>query len=397
MAKAESITLLNEILEQPDVLAGLNSRLTKQFNKLPLPQKKHHYIIAVAEGSSRHAIKIAAPFIEEWTGLPLYVHNPQEIEQKIKIAQQHKAANLLNDCLSLYKNAFFITVSQSGETKSLLDVFNKLNTEVNGKFTGTLFTNKKNSSLESLLSNSVVLGVGEEHSIAATKTLTASVFTLLAWGLHLAEKLETLSKNAITNLKKILKKIPDSLIPLTQKAFLKNVEPFCQTLTTVNHFILLSRGPLQLVLQEAGLKLIETSSNIAYTDNTESFKHGPKVMLSGVRGVHPNTIYLIPRDEQLANLVFQDMESHFSNKGNRLAYKTNRLFIITFENNPAIPQELQNKLKLKDKHILTLSKADSLGASLFMSLFAFQLISYYVAKAKGEEPNNPNLSKAVTE
>ncbi len=394
--KQQAITLLDEILEQPDVLTGLNQRLTRQLNRSNLPQAKHQYLIAVAEGSSRHALKIAAPFIEEWTGLPLYIHNPQDIEQKINIARQHKAANLLEDCLTLYKKAFFIVVSQSGETRSLINVFEQINTEFKGKFSGILFTNKKNSTLGEVLENEIHLNVGDEYSIAATKTLTASVFALLRWGLHLAEDRQSLTPEAIKTIRGILKHIPSNLEPLSKKSFLKAVNQFSQTLIKVNHFILLSRGPLQLILPEAGLKLIETSSNIVYTDNTESFKHGPKVMLSGVRDVHPNTLYFIPRDDDLAEAVFKDMETHFVTEG-KLAYKTNRLFVVTFKNSPNVPEDLKKQLKIKDEQILTLTEADSLVESLFMGLMVFQLISNYLAQAKGDSPDNPNLSKAVTE
>jgi len=396
MGKAQSITLLDEILEQPAAFETLAHQLPKQLGRLVAPEKKHRRVIAIAEGSSHHAIAIAAPFIELWTGLPVTLYNPQDLEQKIIIAYQNKADNL-KDCLNIYRDAFFLFISQSGETRSLIAVYEKLKLVLKNRLTGILVTNQQQSTLASMLNSTLALNVGKEASIAATKTLTASVYTLLWWGTAMAESRDTLPPEVIKRIRTRLKHFNQGMAPLCKPAFLQAVETFSQTLIKVNHFILLSRGPLELILPEAGLKLIETSNNIAYTDNTESFKHGPKVMLSGVRDVHPNTVYFIPRQEDLANAVFEDMYSHFTAKDGSLAYKTNRLFVLTFENNPALPDDLKKHLKIKEENILTIPPTESQLESLFMGLMTFQLISYYLAEAKGEDPDNPNLTKAVTE
>ncbi|MBY0403560.1 MAG: hypothetical protein K2X66_06645, partial [Cyanobacteria bacterium] len=229
----------------------------------------------------------------------------------------------------------------------------------------------------------------------------ASLYLCLLWALQIANHTQRLSQKTFNRFQKELETVPQQLETLLKPQFLKRLQTFTQKLVEVNHFILLSKGPLSLILPEIGLKLTETSSNIVYTDNTESFKHGPKVILSGVNGVHPNTVYLIPTDIESAEILFKDIRSHFwppsdGESHHPPTYGSDRVFFVMFENSPSIPKELLKDLNISsEQNILKLPAVSTLIGSLFMGIVAFQLISYYLAETKGENPDNPMLEKAV--
>lgn len=393
-------TLLQEIQEQPALLREIYTRPIRHLANLVSPHSGMEKITGIAEGSSRHALEIAAPFIEDWVGLPMTAHSPEELEEKLLISRIFGA-----NPQSLLSRTLFIAVSQSGKTGSVLRILDALTQTLSDlKFPIFTMSNRAKSTLSETYGNHLYLSAGEEKSIAATKTMTASLFLLLLWGLYAGRKRNFMSEKHYQAARQQLQTIPDTLEELwngEHGGVLNAIEKFSRKLTEVNHFILLSKGPLCLILSEVGLKLTETSSNIVYTDNTESFKHGPKVILSGVKGEPPNCIYLIPPDQALADGLFKDIRSHFwppdTEPDSPPAFETHRVFFLTFENSPPLPAFLQKGLSIGKNRILTLPKAENLLESLFLALVTFQIISYDLAHLKGENPNNPVLEKAVTE
>lgn len=388
--------LLEEILEQPQCLKRLLDGFPENFDGIAFPGFFTQKLIGIGEGSSFNALKIAAPFIEEFTGLNNFTFDPESLNNKFEVA------TFVNHPIKrLFEKSFFLTVSQSGQTASILKVVEKLQ-EILG-FSDhhspmVSFTNNPQGTLGNRYGNHFTLQAGKEESIAATKSMTASIMALLLFGLRCGQKRAWLRRSDYQSLLEMLAEIPDQLEDLLQDQFLhQQIQAFTQALCDTNQFILLSKGVLASVLPELGLKLTETSSNIVWTDNTESFKHGRKVILKGVKGVRPNCLYLIPPDlsEESAQQLFHDIHSHFYTDHEQV-YSTEGVFFTRFENSPAIPPELRTALALQDSEILTLPQSHGI-ASLFITIAAFQLLSYYLALAKGEDPNNPALQKAVTQ
>ncbi len=393
-----AVTLLNEIQEQAQLIRSILKQKNKRLDSLQLPDSQCLRVIALAEGSSKHALEIAAPFIEEWIGLPIYIHDPESLDEKFAIGHIYKD-HLTEDSMSIYQDAYFIVVSQSGKTASVLHILETLSQTLKTPLPLLTITNNSRSKLARHYGNHLPIGAGEEKSIAATKTLTATIITLLLWGLHVAQASGRMSKESEATIHRELLRISSRLESLWNPTRMESIFRFTQKLDEVNHFVLLSKGPLTLILSEAGLKLTETSSNIVYTDNSESFKHGPKVILSGVNNHHPNSIYLVPTADSFAEGLYNDLRSHFwlnpSEADKKLAFEADRLFFITFENSLEIPPTIQEDLSIEENQILSLPSASTLE-SLFLGIVTFQLISYYLALIKGENPDNPALKKAIT-
>lgn len=387
--------LLTEIMEQPACLRQLINGFPGNFEEINFPGLFTQKLIGIGEGSSYNALKIAAPYIEEFCGLNTFTFDPESLENKFEIAH-----TVNHPIKRLFERSFFLTVSQSGQTGSILKILEELQ-EVLGfsdRYSPMIpFTNNPEGTLGNRYGNHFCLNTGKEASIAATKSMTASIMALLLFGLRCGQKRAWLRRASYQQLLAILADIPVALERyLDDQAQHQRLQTFAQALCDTNQFVLLSKGPLSSILPEAGLKLTETSSNIVWTDNTESFKHGRKVILHGVRGVRPNCLYLIPPNlsPEYAQKLFQDIHSHFYTD-NEKVFSTEGVFFACFKNSPPIPDILKALLDSNHSDILTLPASQGIE-SLFLGIVAFQLLSYYLALAKGEDPNNPALQKAVT-
>jgi glucosamine--fructose-6-phosphate aminotransferase (isomerizing) len=397
----QSITLLQEIQEQPALLTSI---LASAENVLePLLQKllKHNltHVIGLAEGSSKHVLDMAIPFWEQWTGIPMKVFSPDELEQRVTVGLDGHIPSA--GMRAMFDHALVLVVSQSGETASVLKMLDVLNHQIdNPCFQVMTLTNREGSTLANRFDCNIPIGAGEEKSIAATKTMTASLYWMLWLAFCVAKEKNTLPLEAHKAIEKALSSIPEAVDAVCQPKMVDTIQTFTHKLIEVNHFVLLSKGVMTQILPEVGLKLTETSSNIAYTDNTESFKHGPKVILSGVNDHHPNTVYVVPPQRQDAEALYKDIRYHFWPKTaeplkDKPTYESDRVFFIRFDSDLIVPLHLMKGLAMENDRILTLPKSQGMLSSMMMVLTTFQVMSYHLAMLKGASPDNPMLDKAV--
>jgi glucosamine 6-phosphate synthetase-like amidotransferase/phosphosugar isomerase protein len=354
----------------------------------------------VAEGSSLNALSIAAPYIKAFAGVPLKPVSPEVLENELEIARRY------NPTRSDQANKqFFLTVSQSGRTSSVVNGFALLQQALGLSESAVSimpFTNNPEGTLAQRYGNHFPLNAGKEESIAATKSMTASIMALILFGIRTGQANGTLSQQQSQAMVQQLADIPDKL-----ERFLQNpdthrqISDFAKRLVKPNNYVLLSKGPLSDILPEAGLKLTETSANDVKTYNTEGFRHGPKEILNGVNGVAPNAIYIVPPtlSPEGAEKFFKDVESHYFTDEQPTYGTTSlkRVFFITFENSPPIPQRLVKAFDAKNR-ILTLPSTKGITdvlESQLTGIVAFQLLSHYLAEAKGKNPNSKGLNKAV--
>jgi glucosamine--fructose-6-phosphate aminotransferase (isomerizing) len=375
-------------MEQPALLQGVLASQAELHPALRWPKSDVRRFLGLAEGSSKHALEMAKPFLDIWSDAAWNIIDPNRLELFIRVAR--------DSGVRTFGDTFLLAVSQSGETASILHALSLL-AEHRGENLPEMLavTNFAESSLARQAGGNVLpLGVGKEQSIAATKTLTASLMTLLLWGLALGEQRLTLPTESVQRLRSQLAAVPGTLTHLFEGHGIQAAtEAFARELVAVNHFVLLSKGLMTRILPEAGLKMTETSRNIVYFDNTESFKHGPKVILSATPGATPNTVYMVPVDAGLAERLYKDIHSHFQSYS---AEAPSRVYFVRFENSPPVPQALSDLLLVRPQHQLVLPAVFSSFEAMFSGLVAFQLISYYLAALKGDSPDQPDLSKVVT-
>jgi glucosamine 6-phosphate synthetase-like amidotransferase/phosphosugar isomerase protein len=379
----------SEIQEQVSHWPHWIQALEQHCARLPVFQSGLNSLVAVAEGSSRHALAIAAPFLESWTQLPVRLHTPNSLDVHWMVRKQYG-----EDARSFAQKHGLVVVSQSGRTGSVLRTLEMFANEAIFFHNQLLVTNHPESTLarEFLPTSVLPIGVGTETSIAATKTFSGSLLALMLWGLTYGLTRKKLSPQNYTTILEQLHQVSVRLESLLNHLHaMQQLNAMASVLVPVNHFILLSKGPMALLLQEAALKLIETSRNVVYTDNTESFKHGPKVMLSGIQGAIPNVIYLVPPDTVMATQLFEDIRASQV----ALSVDMERVFFITFQGSKAIPEDIQASFQLTEARCIVLPAVGSFLEGLFLSLLTFQLLSYFLAKVKNINPDQPELQKAI--
>lgn len=381
--------LFNEIMEQPVALRRLLANFPKNFAALKLPAEIQRLIL-LGEGSSYNAPRIAAPYLSHLTDAGIHIVLPANSKAFIK---------LRNSEGSKLTRALLVATSQSGRSTSTLRSIEQFATIMKNQdqpFAFVPMTNNADGTMAKTYGNHVDISAGPENAIAATKSMTNTIASLLLLGVHLAK---TKNPEKASNLQKQLEAIPDKLEKfLNDPRVHQRLRALAQSIATENRFVVLSSNPMTPILTEAGLKLTETTESWVKTDNMESFKHGPKVVL----GQNPATIYLVPpalkSDE--ATTFYNDVQEHFK-INNAKNFPSNKMFFINYQNGPEVPKALLNKYQMSaEKNVMTLPHSNSFKDPLecqFLGLVTFQLLSYYLALAKNLNPNHGALSKVVTQ
>lgn len=387
---ADYAQLKSEIMEQPERMRELAASFPQQFAMLPKPQGQPKELVFVGEGSSYNALNATKPYVALMTNLPVSVNLPAQVED-LKQSLTHPAWQPTE---AHYENAFqhamVAALSQSGKSSSVLNALNAVQPRHL-----VPITNTPNSPLGTAYGVSpIALKAGEERSIAATKSYSNSMLASLLTGWHLGNQLQP-GRNT-PELRQHLETTPDRLAP-----FLNNPQVHTQLQQVAKHLaphhqlVLMSSGPLADILPEAALKLCETTSTLTQAHRTEGFKHGPKVVMDHA----PATVYVLPPATTQTNTLatLQDMQEHL--RGTRHPDKARQhTVVLRYENSPQLTPDTLKQLQLKPSQVVTLPASAQLSSptdQLFLGASTFQLLSLYLAEAKGVSPNHPGLQKAV--
>ena len=154
-----------EIAQQPDVVARLLERERSTLRALAaeLRRRRPRYAVIAARGSSDNAARYAQHVLGRILRLPVVLATP--------------SLHTLYDAPPRFIDAIVIGVSQSGASPDVVSVV------AEGARQGALtaaITNDPSSPLAAAAAHVVDLGAGEERSVAATKTYTASLAAIAA-------------------------------------------------------------------------------------------------------------------------------------------------------------------------------------------------------------------------
>jgi len=230
-----------EIMEQPEALVDLAGRLPEVLGSLQL---RNHYdqVVLIARGSSDNAAMYLRYLVEIYLQIPAILAAP--------------SVGTVYGSEVRYRNALAVAISQSGESLDVRSVVSAMNAQ--GHDTVAI-TNSPNSPLANEARMTICLGVGDEKSIAATKTYTGSL--LAAY--HLVHALGA--------------DLDDPVLPHPAWMTLSNEAAVdaagavmeCQALFS------LARGISFASAQETALKLIECALVPCQSYSLADFAHGP--------------------------------------------------------------------------------------------------------------------------
>jgi glutamine---fructose-6-phosphate transaminase (isomerizing) len=244
--------MLSEIAEQPAALARtINeerskiARLGKTLNKRDID-----LIVLVARGSSDNAALFGRYLLEITTGIPVSLSAPS-------------VHTIYNAKLKL-DHALVVGVSQSGEGEDINRVLE--NARQSGAFTVGI-TNEPDSSMTSLVDETLLTQGGRERSVAATKTFTGQMLLFYMLAAELATRPASLSYEAIPQyVDRALEQKPAIMELVQRYVFMENC-------------VVVGRGLAYANAYELALKLMETCYVVAERFSSADFLHGPVAMV----------------------------------------------------------------------------------------------------------------------
>jgi glutamine---fructose-6-phosphate transaminase (isomerizing) len=154
-----------EIAQQPDVVARLLERERPAIDALAaeLRRREPRYAVLAARGTSDNAARYAQHVLGRILRLPVVLAAP--------------SLHTLYDAPPRYADAVVIGISQSGASPDIVTVVAEGTKQ--GALTAAI-TNAPSSPLAGAAQHVIDLGAGEERSVAATKTYTASLAAIAA-------------------------------------------------------------------------------------------------------------------------------------------------------------------------------------------------------------------------
>lgn len=243
------MTLLSEIMEQPERVDGLFETQRKHIEAIALEikRRKVRYIYLAARGTSDNAGRYAKYLLGATNGIPIAL-----------------AAPSLFTCYSQpprLQDALVIGISQSGRSPDIVNVLDEGNKQ--GCLTLAI-TNDIDSPLAKSANLTLDICAGEEKSIAATKTYTAQLMAVAM--LSAALSMNPGQWEDLTNIGRWMKET----LQLHDK-----IAEISNRFRDLNRTVVLGRGFNHCTAFEWAIKLKEMTYVFAEAYSFADFQHGP--------------------------------------------------------------------------------------------------------------------------
>lgn len=356
--------MLKEIFEQPRSLElCMNGRVNKELKEIKLSGiidniekfRNAGRILISACGTSWHAGLIGKYLFETYCKIPV----------EIEVASEFRYRNPV-----ILPNDILIAVSQSGETADTLAAIDLA--KANGAFAYGV-CNVVGSSIARATHSGTYTHAGPEIGVASTKAFTTQVAVLTMIAATVGKELGRIDDAQYTALVDGLSEIGGKINKILAQA--EEIEAMSKIFTYAKNFIYLGRGYNYPVALEGALKLKEISYIHAEGYPAAEMKHGPIALID-----EEMPIVVIAPKYGIYEKILSNVQEVKARKG--------RIIAIVTEGDDKIKQ-------LADYTIEIPEVIDSL--SPLLTVIPLQLLSYYVAVAKGRDVDQPrNLAKSVT-
>ncbi len=345
-----------EIHEQPrtiaDTISGFTSSKDEELFEM-LKDINRLYIIAC--GTSYHAGLVGKFWIEKFARIPVEVDYASEYRYRDRIIDEKTA---------------ILGISQSGETAdtrfALLDA-----KEEGAKTIGLV--NVVGSSLSRESDYVLYTYCGPEIGVAATKTFTAQLVTLLLFALEAGLRKGTVSKEEYEKIHEALLHIPSKVEEILKKD--DEIKEIAYKYMNATDFLFLGRNINYPIALEGALKLKEISYIHAEGYPAGEMKHGPIALIDEKLPV----VSVVPKD-RFYEKMFSNIQEVKARKGKIISVAT----------------QGDEKIKeLSEEVIYIPETADVLYPLL--TVVPLQMLSYHIATLLGKDVDQPrNLAKTVT-
>lgn len=346
---SQKSTLLDEIYEQPEAIRRMLNSESERVAAISrhLSSYKFSYALVAARGTSDNAARYGQYIFGAIDQLSVALAAPS------LFTRYHTPPRLAG--------ALVIGISQSGQSPDIISVIEE------GRRQGVptiAITNDLASPLAQAAEFTIGLGVGAEHSVAATKTYTAQLTAMALLALSL--------KGAPVQLEP-LQAIPKVLTRALEAE--PQAEAAARSLSTCDHTVFIGRGFNYSTAHEVSLKCKELANIQAEPYSSADFLHGPIAMVD--EGFPVNLV-------SIGDTFRQELDS----LGATLHERGARL--ITLGDQP-----IAGHLAGRDSFIPVPAELPE-WLSPIVAILPGQLLAYHLAKARGFDPDLPRSIRKVT-
>jgi glucosamine--fructose-6-phosphate aminotransferase (isomerizing) len=310
----------------------------------------------VACGSAYYASLVGAAALEEWTGLPARSTVGSEFRYSPPPLDEH---------------TLVIAVTQSGETADTIAPTR------HARERGcpiVAVTNTVGSAITREADAVVFLQAGPEIAVAASKTFTTQVTTLVILAAAIAKARGSLSVEAENELADALHALP-AAAQRALDASSPGAPAIARRYVNSRGFMFVGRGATMPAALEGALKLKEVSYVHAEGYPAGELKHGPISLLDAEYPL----VAVATRSRVYDKIISNVMEGRARDA---------RVIAVATEGDEQIERYADDVWSVPDTHELL---------SPVLAIIPLQLFAYHVAVARGTDVDQPrNLAKSVT-
>lgn len=239
----------SEIREQPEVLGRLSREGGEAVARLAAAVREREVRLALiaARGTSDNAGVYARYLLEIETGIPVSLAAPSVFT--------------LYDAEVRWEQALALGISQSGEAADATEVLRRARAA--GQLTACI-VNHTDSRMGRAGEHVIAIGAGEERSLPATKTYTASLAAIALLAAEIGGRAEL--RDGLSALPERVREVLALDTEIARRAERYRYMEKC---------VVLARGLNQATAMEAALKLAETCYVEAQPYSAADFLHGP--------------------------------------------------------------------------------------------------------------------------
>ncbi len=341
-----SMSLRDEILEQPALLNNLITSRMDFFRSLAAEITRPEAIFIAARGTSDNAARYAK-----------YVWG---VKNRIPVALAAPSLFSVYGKPPQLSGMLVVGISQSGESPDLLAVLQEANHQ---GCTTLAITNQPESPLAAEADYLIDIQMGPERSVAATKTYTGQLAAIAMLSAAWAEEEENAQQ---------LRDIPGMISQVLEQE--GHIQGYATRYRYMDQCVVLGRGYNYATAYEWSLKMKELAYVVAQPYSSADFQHGPIALVSSgfpVFAVAPSGQVF----KELAQLVSQLKEDHRAD-----------IFLIT---------DHTELLKQADCPLLLPGSIPE-WLSPLVTIVPAQLFSYHLTIIKGYQPDAPRGLSKIT-
>ena len=356
--------MLKEIFEQPAVfhktIAGRIHGGNVQFDEFELTAEqvqKWKKIYIVACGTAYHAGLVGKNVIEKLARIPV----------EVEIASEFRYRDPMLD-----EDTLVIVISQSGETA---DTVAALREAKKHGCKVMAITNVVGSAIARESDYVIYIWAGPEISVASTKAYTTMLIAEYLLGVYLAQQKGMPNAEERAAILEGLQQLPAVTEQVLTDDYLAQIRHAAETFKDANDIFFIGRGLDWAIALEGSLKLKEISYIHAEAYAAGELKHG--------------TLALVTSQTPVIAICVQE-STYDKTASNIKEVKARDASVL------AIISEGDDQAQKFVDQTLAIPKINNFIAPV-LAVIPLQLISYYTAKARGCEIDQPrNLAKSVT-